>query len=243
VSASREVPIPYRIVALLQEQNRLIGYPPDRLAREIQSAGFRCTRCGSCCTRALNSNIFLLDHEVTAAGTIDPASVVPAPDPEFCDQNGTLYSSGFSLRMKDDTPGSCWFLENGRCRIYDQRFSVCRIYPHMLHGITDEAEPGGRTWQKFARLHDHGSYQGDIPWDDCLELARNVKEYENAVLTQQISFLETVHEYFTVHGLRHDPARYDHRLHQFLAGDPVPVMVYRSGELAAFDSSRTGFAR
>ncbi|MEN6609447.1 MAG: YkgJ family cysteine cluster protein [Methanoregulaceae archaeon] len=223
-------PIPYRIVALMQEQHRLFAYPLDQLAKEIRETGFRCGMCGMCCTRAINGNIFLLDHEVTAARKIDPASVGPAPDPEFCDQNGMFYSSGYSLRMKDDGSGSCWFLEAGRCRIYDRRFSVCRTYPYMLRGTTGGAE-SGRVWQKFARLHGHGTYPGDIPYEECLELAREIREYENAVLTQQVSFLETIHEYFSVHNFRHDPEMHAHQVQQLSEGKPVKMMVYHAGEL------------
>ena len=43
------------------------------------------------------------------------------------------------------------------------------------------------------------------PMRNVVQSAREIKEYENAFLTQQISFLETIHEYFTVNGLRHDP--------------------------------------
>ena len=39
---------------------------------------------------------------LTAVKTIDPDAYEPAPDPEFCDQNGMLYVSGYALRMKND---------------------------------------------------------------------------------------------------------------------------------------------
>ena len=130
--AASDIQIPYRIIALIHERNRLFAYPLEQMASDIWSARFRCTCCGECCTRAINNHIFLLDHDVTEVRKIDPDAYEPAPDPEFCDQNGMLYVSGYALRMKDDTNGSCWFLEDGKCRIYDQRFSGCRIYPHML---------------------------------------------------------------------------------------------------------------
>jgi len=229
MGTSSPFPIPYRIIALMQERNRLFAYPLERLAGEIKAAGFRCTRCGTCCTRTVNGHIFLLDHDVTEVRKIDPAAFEPAPDPEFCDQNGTLYVSGYALRMKNDKEGSCWFLENGRCRIYDRRFSVCRIYPHMLRRNMDWA--GKVTWQQFARLNDHGRYGQDISDDECLALAREIKEYENASLTHQISFLETIHEYFTVHNLQHDQKMHDIRKQRVLQGGPVSVLVYHAGEL------------
>lgn len=231
------VPIPYRIIALLQERNRLFEYSSEQLANEIRATGFRCNQCGMCCTRAVNSHIFLLDHDVVIVKSIDPAAFEPAPDPEFCDQNGTLYSSGFALCMKKDGSNSCWFLENGRCRIYDKRFSVCRIYPHMLHGNKDATE-NTRIWHTFARMNEHGRYREDIPYTECLELAREIKEYENAVLTQQVSFLEAVHEYFSVHNLRHDPEMYVRQMQRLMLKEPVRILVYHAGELEEFRDSQ-----
>ena len=61
----QDIPIPYRIVALMQERNRLFAFPLERLAEEVRAAGFRCNGCGTCCTRSVNNHIFLLDHDVT----------------------------------------------------------------------------------------------------------------------------------------------------------------------------------
>src|SRR5208337_1282080 len=175
-----DVPLPCRIVALMQERNRLFGYPLETLADEIRQIGFTCSRCGTCCTRAVNRHIFLLDKDVDRARSIDSGAFEPAPAPEFCDQNGTLYVSGYALRMHDDDGGPCWFLHNNRCRIYEQRFPICRIYPHMLRRGADRA--GNVAWCTFSRMHEHGRYDGDISYDKCLSLAREIKEYENGYL-------------------------------------------------------------
>lgn len=224
-----DVPIPCRIVALMQEQNRLFAYPAEHLADAIRAEGFRCTHCGACCTRAVNDHVFLLDREADAVAAIDPAARVPAPDPEFCDQHGMLYVSGYALRMRDDD-GACWFLNNGRCRIYDRRFSGCRIYPHMLRRGSDPA--GMVAWRRFAHPGEHGRQDPALSREECTDLAREVLEYENAFLTHQIAFLETVHEYFTVHGLRHDPAMHEARLRQAADGEAVAVKVFHAGEFA-----------
>jgi uncharacterized protein len=229
MATAAEIPIPYRIVALMQERNRLFAYPLEQLAMEIRSTRFRCNGCGACCTRAVNSHIFLLDHDIAEVRTIDPAAYEPAPDPEFCDQNGTLYVSGYALRMKNDAPRACWFLEESRCRIYDRRFSGCRIYPHMLRRSINLA--GEVTWQQFARKNRHGCDDPALSPDECLALARQIKEYENAYLTQQISFLETIQEFFSVFNLFHDPALRTRQLMNSTHGEEVPVMVYHAGEL------------
>jgi len=224
------VPIPYRIVALMQEQNRLFAFPPDALAEEIKKTGFSCTLCGACCTRAVNRHVFLLDRDVEAVQAIDPGAYRPAPDPEFCDKNGTLYDSGYALVMDGDG-GACRFLntDSNRCRIYGDRFSVCRIYPHMLRRAAGDSDDHG--WCTFARKSEHGEYGAKIPDETCMALARKVLEYEHGFLSQQIAFLEAVHEYFTVHDLCHDPTKHRESVQRMRDGLPVPVKVFHAGEL------------
>ena len=49
----------------------------------------------------------------------------------------------------------------------------------------------------------------------CLDSARETKEYENAFLDQQISFLEFMQDYFASHRLRHVQKVYDDRMRGF----------------------------
>ena len=237
MGAAPDIPLPYRIVALMQERNRLFSYPVDRLEEVIRAYGFRCTGCGKCCTRSWNDHVFLLDRDADAAREIDSGSFEPAPDPEFCDRNGTLYVSGYALRRRDDDKESCWFLENNRCRIYDSRFSVCRIYPHMLRPAPD-AQEDDMTWRYFARPDEHGEYRRAIPDEECRALARGILEYENAFLSQQIAFFETVHEYFSVHGQRHDPDLHGSQVQRHLRGEQVRIMVYHNGELENWQETK-----
>lgn len=233
-----EVPIPCRILALTRERDRLFRYPPERLAREIRETGFRCVRCGMCCTEHVNRHIFLLDRDVAELERIDPGASIPAPDPEFCDQNGTLYVSGYALRMKGDGPRSCWFLDGRECRIYERRFSVCRVYPHMLRRT---AGAGGRvSWQRFSRPGEHGLYRCGLSEGECMELAREIREYENAFLMQQISFLEIIREHFSAHSLWHDPRMHEARARAASRGLPARTMVFRAGELEEFPDSGGG---
>jgi hypothetical protein len=218
------VPIPYRITALNAEKNALFEYPIDRLASIIQDIGFRCISCAKCCTRRFNGHVFLLDRDVSVVRSIDPGALEPAPDPEFCDQNGTFYVSGYALKVRSDTEGSCWFLENGRCRIYNLRFAICRIYPYMLHREADEK--GVVDWRQISGLDKHGEYDARIPDEECITLARETMEYEHAFLDHQIAFLECVQEWFTRHRLRHVQKMYDERMRQFSKGSPITVMVY-----------------
>jgi len=221
------IPIPYRIAALTQEEHALFGYPIDRLAGIIRDVGFRCTACSKCCTRAFNGHVFLLDRDVATVRAIQPDALEPAPNSEFCDQNGTFYVSGYALKVKNDVEGSCWFLENGRCRIYDRRFAICRIYPHMLHREPDDE--GNVDWRQISGLDRHGEYNAVITDDECLAIARETMEYEHAFLAHQIAFLECMHDYFTRHRLRHVQKTYDDRMRQYWKGAPITVMVYTDG--------------
>jgi Fe-S-cluster containining protein len=221
------VPIPFRLTALTLERNSLYDYPVERLAGIIREIGFTCTSCAKCCTRDFNGHVFLLDRDVASVRSIDPEALEPAPDPEFCDQNGTFYVSGYALKAHDDEHGSCWFLREGRCRIYDQRFTICRIYPYMLHREPDEA--GIVDWRQFAGIDLHGEYGKELPGEEALTIARETKEYENAFLTQEIKFLECIQEHFTRHKFRHVQKIYDDRMRTFAKGGMIRVMVYYNG--------------
>lgn len=221
------LPIPHRIAALTREQQSLLAYPLEDLARIIREIGFGCTACARCCTRSFNGHVFLLDREVTAVKAIDPAALEPAPDPEFCDQNGTYYVSGYALRVQPGKEGSCWFLKDGRCRIYDQRFSICRVYPYMLHREPDES--GTVDWRQLAGLNLHGEYHREIPEDESLEMARETKEYENAFLMHEIQFLTCIQERFSRQGLRHVQKIYDDQMRAFKRGSSLRIMVYHDG--------------
>jgi Fe-S-cluster containining protein len=173
--------------------------------------------------------VFLLDRDVTVLKALEPAALEPAPAPEFCDQNGIFYVSGYALRTLDDPRGSCWFLSNGRCRIYDRRFTICRIYPYMLHREADEQ--GEVDWRQFSGLDQHGEYDAEITDDESLDLARETKEYENAFLTHEIQFLEFMQDYFTRHRLRHVQKVYDDRIRRFNRGEEITVMVFYDGNI------------
>ncbi len=217
-------PIPLRITALTQERNSLYEYPLDRLAGIIRDIRFRCTSCAKCCTRSFNGHVFLLDRDVRTVKEIAPEALEPAPGPEFCDQNGVFYVSGYALRVQDDEAGSCWFLKDCRCRIYDHRFAICRIYPYMLHREPDET--GTVDWRQFSGLDQHGEYDAKIPDEESMAIARETMEYENAFLTQEIQFLEYIQTYFTKNRLRHVQKIYDDRLRAFRKGAEITVMVF-----------------
>jgi len=223
------VSIPERILADAKEIVLLHAFPTERLAGIIQEIGFSCTCCAQCCTRSFNDHVFLLDRDTAVVRAIDPDALEPAPLFEFCDQHGVFYVSGYALRAIGDSPGSCWFLEDGRCSIYADRLSICRIYPYMLHREPDES--GNIDWRQIAGLDLHGDYHADIPFATCMAIAREVKEYEEAFLNHEIAFLELIQEYFRLNRLRHVQKVYDDRMRGYARGEPVIVRVYHAGKL------------
>lgn len=99
----------------------------------------------------------------------------------------------------------------------------------MLRRCRDKT--GKTSWLNFSRRHEHGIYDSPQSGEDCTAIAREVKEYENAFLSQQISFLETIHEYFTVCGLQHDPVLLADRVQRLRQGVPVRMKVFPAEEL------------
>ncbi len=223
------IPISSRIHAAERELSDLLAYPQDRLVSIIREVGFRCDLCGRCCTRSFNGHVFLLDSDTARAREIDPESVEPAPYPEFCDQNGTFYVSGYAVRAKGDDCGSCFFLEQGRCRIYDRRFSICRVYPYMLHREPDER--GTVDWRQIAGLNEHGEYHTKLSEDFCRRAAEETLEYEIACIRHEIAFLEYIQEYFSGNQLRHVQKIYDDRIRAFARGEEIRIMVFFNGLL------------
>ena len=214
---------------LEEERQRLEEYPLEKLAGIIREIGFRCTSCAKCCTRSFNGHVFLLDEDVAVVKETEPEALQPAPGPEFCDNNGVFYVSGYALRVQDDPGGSCWFLKDGRCRIYDRRFAICRIYPYMLHREPDET--GKIDWRQFSGLEEHGEYGAEIPDEESMAAARETKEYEAAFLDQEIRFLRFMQDYFKRNGLRHVQKIYDDRMRAFHKGAPITVNVFYDGGL------------
>jgi hypothetical protein len=106
----------------------------------------------------------------------------------------------------------------------------------MLRRNADAA--GQVIWRQFAHPGEHGQHGTTLSDEECRAIARKIKEYENAFLTQQISFLETIHEYFTLSGLHHDPVEYRRSVQRYLQGRPVDISVFHAGELEAFSRFR-----
>ena len=216
-----------RLEALRMDLFSVSDYPLETLASIIREVGFSCDRCTMCCTKEFNDHVFLLDADTTEIRKIEPRALIPAPYFELCDQNGRFYDSGYALRTKQD--GACFFLDGDRCRIYADRLSICRIYPYMLHREPDE--DGIVDWRQISGLNRHGTYHNDIPVDESLTIAREVKAYEIAFLEQTIRFYEFLHDHFAENGLRHVRKVYDDRMRAFRNGGEIEVFVLHNRRL------------
>jgi Fe-S-cluster containining protein len=201
-------------------------FPESEFVDIIKELGFRCELCARCCTKEFNDHVFLLDSDLDVIRKIDPDAVVPAPYPEFCDQKGRFYVSGYALKTKPD--GSCIFLQNKRCKIYENRPSICRVYPYMLHREADDS--GKVDWRQISGLNEHGSYYTEIEDSECEAIARETRAYEEAYLIQMINFFEAVEVHFRKNGLKHVQSVYDRRMREFLKGKcELEIFVYYKG--------------
>ncbi len=215
-----------QLVETKNELEEMLTYPNDKLAGIIKEVGFECDLCGRCCTNEFNDHVFLLDKDTALLKKINPTVLKPAPYYEFCDQNGRFYVSGYALETKPD--GSCIFLANGRCEIYDTRPNICRLYPYMLHYEADG--DGNFGWRQISGLNEHGNYHADIDEDECSMIAADIKEYEAGNLNQKIEFLNAVEEYFKKNGLRHVRGIYDREMRRFKKGSEIEVLVFFGGK-------------
>lgn len=221
--------IPGWLLADEKELALLLGYPLERLAEIVREIGFSCTCCAQCCTRVFNGYVFLLDPDTAIVKETDPEALEPAPGYDFCDQQGTFYVAGYALRAQADMPGTCWFLEGNRCRIYDRRPSICRLYPYMLHHEPDDM--GVVDWRQIADPEQHGNYHHEMSPAESLAIAQEIMVYEEAVLRHEIAFLRYLQDFFRANGLRHVQKRYDDRMQAFARGEPVTVRVFYQGSL------------
>ena len=224
------VELTYKLIESLliqkkQELQDVIDYSEKTLSSIIREIGFKCDLCGKCCTAEFNDHVFLLDTDAALIKQIAPDALVPAPYYEFCDRQARFYVSGYALKCCPD--GSCIFLAQGRCRIYTQRLTICRIYPYMLHREADEA--GNMEWRQISGLNEHGCYHTEIKERQCRQIALETKAYEISCLKQDIGFLEAVDTHFVRNGLRHVQGIYDKQMRYFRNGGEIEVLVYYNG--------------
>ncbi|MBN1432885.1 MAG: YkgJ family cysteine cluster protein [Methanomicrobiaceae archaeon] len=210
----------------LEEELRLLKeYDIEELCSTIRDVGFSCTLCGKCCTNEFNGHVFLLDDDTERVKALRPEAIVPAPYFELCDQDGNFYVSGYSLKSNEN--GECIFLRENRCTIYEDRFSICRIYPYMLH--REYGDDDRLDWRQISGLNEHGEYNTEIPDDNCLQAAEDTIGYEKAFLEKEITFYSDTLALFNEFGLKPVRKIYDAEIRAFNNGGKVTVYVHYKG--------------
>jgi len=208
---------------LEEELSLLKKYPKEDLERIIKEIGFSCTCCGKCCTKAFNGHVFLLAEDARRLKTFSPESMIPAPDFPYSDPSGNFYVSGYALKTREN--GDCVFLdEKKRCKIYDQRFAICRVYPYMLHREPDDR--GRIDWRQISGLDEHGEYDHLISDQECAEIAEETIGYETAFLEQEIAFHIAVLQKFSDEDIRFVRKDHDARVRAFLKTGKATVFVW-----------------
>ncbi|MDV0445307.1 hypothetical protein MmiAt1_08780 [Methanimicrococcus sp. At1] len=216
------------------EANALKEYPKSRFLEVVQDVGFECDFCSKCCTRAFNDHVYLLEEDVSRVSSLNPDALKPSPYFDFCDREGRFYVSGYSLKTQNDEAGSCIFLENSRCKIYEKRPLICRVYPYMIH--REEDDSGLYDWREISGLNEHGLYGAEIPDEEAAEIFEITKKYESGYINQEIEFLKAVSKHFEKNKLKHVPKIYDKQIRAFEKGESVTVFVYYNG---AFHEHKT----
>jgi len=217
-----------------QELEGVHNYPIEDLVSIIKEVGFKCDLCAMCCTRKFNDHVFLLNADANKMMNNYPEMLEPAPYYELCDQHGHFYVSGYALKVQSD--GSCVFLKDDRCTIYEKRPDICRIYPYMLHREADE--DGNIQWRQISGLNQHGCYHSDIDEQEAAQIATQIKTYETAYLTQLVTFFKIVTQHFKNKGLRHVQGVYDREMRKFFKGGEITVFVFFNGKLLEYRISK-----
>ncbi|WP_338103476.1 YkgJ family cysteine cluster protein [Methanolapillus millepedarum] len=215
------------------ESDALLRYPKEDFIRIVREVGFECDLCGKCCTKAFNDHVFLLDSDVKRILEIEDAGesvLIPSPYFDFCDQYGNFYVSGFCLKTKNDEIGTCSFLENGRCRIYDKRPLICRVYPYMLHREFDEN--GTYDWRQISGLNEHGFYETELDTEDASDLYDLTFQYEKEYIEQEQRFLKALSDHFEKNNLKFAQRIYDLKTREYEKGNEATVFVYFDGTFA-----------
>ncbi|NLV25787.1 MAG: YkgJ family cysteine cluster protein [Methanomicrobiales archaeon] len=210
------------ITHLIEEQNLLKKWKPEDFAAIIREVGFSCNLCGKCCTTDFNGHVFLLDIDAAYVLGHNPEYLIPAPRFELIDNEGSFYVAGYALRARPD--GTCPYLNNSRCEIYQSRFAICRIYPYMLHREPDKRKK--LVFRQISGLNEHGEYNHPMTVEESLMAAKDTIDYESAWISQMISFYTATEKIFLNNGFSHVRKAYDKRIQEFRKGEEIIVNVW-----------------
>lgn len=103
------------------------------LENKISVSGFKCLRCGKCCSGADNE-VMVSPDEVDVLSKASGLSFdeIAEPYPSWIEDCGAKFTFGWVLKRGKD--GNCIFLKDKKCGVYNSRPHICRTYPFMLDG-------------------------------------------------------------------------------------------------------------
>lgn len=84
--------------------------------------GFTCLRCGDCCRWP--GHVWLTPEDISAL-----AARFGQSESEWIERFTVLTRNRAGLSLRENTDGSCEFLEGGRCAVYEDRPGQCRDFP------------------------------------------------------------------------------------------------------------------
>lgn len=83
---------------------------------------FKCTECGECCR--WSGSVLLTSADISRL-----AGHLGVSEQEFIDLHTRLAPNRIQLALLDQEDGSCAFLADDRCSIYEARPAQCRSFP------------------------------------------------------------------------------------------------------------------
>ncbi|HJJ48748.1 MAG TPA: YkgJ family cysteine cluster protein [Methanocorpusculum sp.] len=103
------------------------------LEDDLKKSGFACRMCAKCCSGPDNEVMVSPDEvDVLIQASGLSFAEIAEPYPEwFQKKGGGRFTLGWILKRGQD--GSCMFLKDGRCLVYQARPHICRTYPFMLN--------------------------------------------------------------------------------------------------------------
>jgi Fe-S-cluster containining protein len=202
------------------------SFPDGHYKKIVREVGFECDLCGKCCTSEFNDHVFLLDDDMERI--IEHAGrefLRPAPYFDICDNLGRFYVMGYALKTRPN--GDCIFYLGGKCKHYEIRPSICKIFPYMLHREPDE--DGNIEFRQIGGLDQHGSYHNEISDEFCSEILKSVKDYESGFLRQKLRFIKEIERYFKENDLRNSQQMYDRMMRQYQKAKIIEVFIFFRG--------------
>lgn len=167
--------------SLEDELDRARAIDVTEIADVIDAVGFRCTRCGGCCTAdgddPHTATVFPEEIRTLQDATGRDWAEVARPMPFGLDESGM--GETFEWALQVDENGDCVFYEEGdgvgRCSVYDDRPLICRTYPFSL-AIGDGVDVPGAVVERV----------GDLAVHDCEGVGSDIDEAAASTLAKTL---------------------------------------------------------